>query len=107
RRPGRPVADQRHRSGRHRHRTQAAGGEDPMKALVFQDGLAIRDVPEPVPTPSQALVEIRSVSVNFGEAAFMSRNLAAGTVPGWDAAGVVRAAAADGSGPPAGTRVAG
>lgn len=78
-----------------------------MKALVFDSTLAIREAPDPVPGPSQALVEVRAVSVNFGEAAFMSRNLEPGDIPGWDAAGVVRAAAADGSGPPVGTRVVG
>lgn len=78
-----------------------------MKALVFDSTLAIREAPDPVPGPSQALVEVRAVSVNFGEAAFMSRNLKPGDIPGWDAAGVVRAAAADGSGPPVGTRVVG
>ncbi|MDN3356015.1 zinc-binding dehydrogenase [Actinomadura sp. DC4] len=67
-----------------------------MRALV--DGLRLTEVDEPTPSDSQALVEVHAISLNFGELAY-------GTFPGWDAAGVVITAAADGSGPPPGARV--
>jgi NADPH:quinone reductase len=68
--------------------------------------LDLREVDEPRPAPSEALVELRAVSLNRGEI----RRLPGwpdGFVPGWDVAGVVAEAAADGSGPRAGSRVAG
>lgn len=81
-----------------------------MKALVASasspGGVELRDVPEPDPSPDQALVEVRSVSLNRGECGSL-RSAEDGWRPGWDLAGVVAAAAADGSGPPAGARVFG
>src|SRR5437899_859551 len=81
-----------------------------MKALVAsptaEHNIELRDVPDPEPAPNQAVVAVKAVSVNRGEL----RALAAaedGWRPGWDVAGEVMVAAADGSGPGAGTRVAG
>ncbi|MFD1932950.1 zinc-binding dehydrogenase [Nonomuraea mangrovi] len=76
-----------------------------MRALIFNSDLTFGVVPDPVPAPSQALVEVAAVSLNFGEIAYRSADVRPGYVPGWDAAGVVVQAAADGSGPAVGTRV--
>ncbi|MEU1387815.1 MULTISPECIES: zinc-binding dehydrogenase [unclassified Nonomuraea] len=76
-----------------------------MRALTFNPDLSFEVVPDPVPTPSQALVQVAAFSLNFGEIAFRSADIRPGYVPGWDAAGVVVQVAADGSGPAVGARV--
>ncbi|WP_409234530.1 zinc-binding dehydrogenase [Streptomyces sp. PA5.6] len=80
-----------------------------MRALVVDHGEAgpvrFADVDEPVPSSDEALVEIRHIGLNFGELNYVHL-WPAGAVHGHDAAGVVVRAAADGSGPPEGTRVA-
>src|SRR5215470_15529725 len=68
--------------------------------------LVIQAVPAPVPDRSEAVVRVRAISLNRGEVR-RSTMADAGWRPGWDLAGHVEKAAADGSGPKAGARVVG
>ena len=78
-----------------------------VRALVTDPpGVRLGDARDPEPRPDEALVEVRAVSLNRGEARRLA-DAEAGTVPGWDVAGVVAEPAADGSGPGGGTRVVG
>lgn len=61
---------------------------------------------EPVPAPNQALVRVEAFSLNLADVVWLSQP-ATTWVTGYDVAGVVAAAAADGSGPAEGTRVVG
>lgn len=66
--------------------------------------LGIGQVPAPQPGPSEALVRVAAVSLNRGEVR-RAQSAHAGELIGWDLAGVVERAAADGSGPAVGARV--
>lgn len=68
--------------------------------------LVIRPVSDPAPERTEAVVRVRAISLNRGEVR-RSTQAAAGWRPGWDLAGVVETAAANGSGPRAGARVVG
>jgi NADPH2:quinone reductase len=80
-----------------------------MRAVVYDpaapEHLALREVPDPRPAPSDALIRVAASSLNFADVAFLGERQAAGAVPGFDASGVVVAGASDGSGPAPGTRV--
>jgi len=79
-----------------------------MRALVIDPavpgGLSLGEAADPMPSAHQVVVQIQAVSLNRGEVSGIPR-AKPGTVLGWDAAGTVVQAAADGSGPDVGTRV--
>jgi NADPH2:quinone reductase len=66
--------------------------------LEFAEG------PAPVPASDAVLVDVRAVSMNRGDLLMTTMN-PVGWQLGWDIAGVVAAAAADGTGPAVGDRV--
>jgi NADPH:quinone reductase len=68
--------------------------------------LAVAEAPDPVPLSNQALVRVQAISLNLGEVR-RARRSEAGVHLGWDLAGTVIAEAADGSGPPVGSRIVG
>ncbi|WP_326638884.1 zinc-binding dehydrogenase [Nonomuraea fuscirosea] len=80
-----------------------------MRALVVDPGapgsLRLGTAAEPRPAPGQAVIDVRHISLNRGEVVFAGSR-PAGTVHGYDAAGVVVRAAQDGTGPAVGARVA-
>lgn len=69
--------------------------------------LALRQVEAPVPNASESLVRVEAISLNRGEVAFGVFGGKEGARIGWDFAGTVEQAAADSSGPAAGSRVVG
>jgi NADPH:quinone reductase-like Zn-dependent oxidoreductase len=80
-----------------------------MQAIVATaDGPSFterREVAPPAPAPNEALVAVRAFAVNRGELTLVRRR--DGWQPGQDVAGEIVQAAADGSGPQVGERVAG
>jgi NADPH:quinone reductase-like Zn-dependent oxidoreductase len=66
--------------------------------------VAISEIAEPEPRPNEALVAVHAFSLNRGELRLFQMR-PEGWRPGQDIAGVVLREAADGSGPPAGTRI--
>jgi len=82
----------------------------PINAVVVdpvaEGRFVIRQVPSPQPLPNQLLIRVKAISLNRGEVR-MSLNAPAGRRLGWDFAGIVEQAAADGSGPAVGARVVG
>jgi NADPH:quinone reductase len=81
-----------------------------MRAYLIDSGttagVRFTDVPEPKPKPDEALMAVEAFSLDHGELPKLGF-FPEGTTGGWDSAGRVIQPAADGSGPPAGTRVVG
>jgi NADPH2:quinone reductase len=81
-----------------------------MRALIVDPTapgrLRLGEAPDPVAGPAQVLVEVRHTSLNAAEL-FFAQRAEPGEVIGFDAAGVVVTAAADGGGPAVGSRVVG
>jgi NADPH:quinone reductase len=69
-------------------------------------GIGRRELPEPRPGPADVLVEVAAYAINRGELSLIQQR-PDGWTPGQDVAGTVAAAAADGTGPQAGSRVVG
>jgi NADPH2:quinone reductase len=82
-----------------------------MRAIVYDPSapanLRFDEVAEPAVGAAQALIDVEAIALNFGEIHFIEQMRRPGEVPGWDTAGVVARAAADGSGPAVGARVVG
>lgn len=81
-----------------------------MRALVAAPNapgrIEIREVAEPEPAADHTVVEVHATSLNRGECSAL-RDADEGWRPGWDLAGSVVRAAADGTGPAEGARVVG
>jgi NADPH:quinone reductase len=81
-----------------------------MQAIIVDptvpSRLSLQTVAEPQALSHQAIVQVAAMSVNRGEIR-RAQTAAAGWRIGWDLAGTIAQAAADGSGFPVGTRVVG
>jgi NADPH:quinone reductase-like Zn-dependent oxidoreductase len=81
-----------------------------MRAVVVDASapgrLALTDVAMPQPAPHEALVRVAALALTPYEVKAIA-SAEPGTRPGWEFAGTVERAAADGSGPHVGARVAG
>jgi NADPH:quinone reductase-like Zn-dependent oxidoreductase len=81
-----------------------------MLALYAAPGtehaVELREAPDPTPVADEALVRVRATSLNLGETR-RTKMASEAWRPGWDIGGEVIQAAADGSGPAAGTRIVG
>src|SRR4051812_25564702 len=68
--------------------------------------LTLGSVDAPTPVAGELLMRVRAISLNRGEVRG-AQNAKPGARPGWDIAGEVQQAAADGSGPKVGERIVG
>jgi NADPH:quinone reductase-like Zn-dependent oxidoreductase len=71
------------------------------------DKLTLQSVDLPPAAPNDVTVRVAAISLNRGEVNRALSQSGVGARPGWDFAGVIEEAAADGSGPAVGTRVVG
>jgi NADPH:quinone reductase len=82
-----------------------------MRAVLYDPaapyGVRLGEAPEPQPGLHDVLLAVRAIALNFADVAFLPQRRKPGEVIGFEAAGVVLAAARDGSGPPVGARVTG
>lgn len=82
-----------------------------MRAIVVDPSspqkLVLQEVEAPRPLPNEAVVRVSAISLNRGEVRRALADTQPGARPGWDLAGSVGQAAADGTGPRAGQRVVG
>src|SRR5256885_13414974 len=82
-----------------------------IRAVVVNPGapakLALKPVELRDPGRDEVGVRVIAISLNRGETRRALQGAEPGWRPGWDFAGVVESAAADGSGPRPGTRVGG
>lgn len=82
-----------------------------MRAVVVdpsaKEKLVLKEVDVPQPLPNEAVVRVSAISLNRGEVRGALGATQPGARPGWDLAGTVEQAAADGSGPQVGQRVVG
>ena len=69
--------------------------------------LTLQTIPMPTPREHEALVRVTTISLNRGETNRALNSAPDGWRPGWDLAGVVESAAANGSGPAPATKVVG
>jgi NADPH:quinone reductase len=85
-------------------------GNNAIRAVVVAEGvlgrLALGEAPAPTPRPTEAVVRVAAISLGRSDLRKV-QDAPVGTRLGGDLAGVVERAAADGSGPAAGVRVAG
>lgn len=75
--------------------------------LDARRAIALTPVEEPTPAVHEAVVEVATTSLNRGEVRRTLNRAQPGWRPGWDIAGRVVQAAANGTGPAVGTRVLG
>src|SRR2546428_13783385 len=85
-------------------------GSRALRAVVVDHSvmghLSVQEVPSVRPAPNEAFVRVPGVSLNRGEVRRAVTDIGGSRV-GWALAGIVEAAAADGSGPKSGERVVG
>jgi NADPH2:quinone reductase len=91
-------------------RTRKEKGMSSIHAIVVDPEvpgrLAIKEVEAPQVAPSEALVQVETISLNRGEVE-LAMKAEAGWRPGWDLAGTIIKQAANGTGPTEGSRVFG
>ncbi len=89
----------------------ATGTSSTVRAVVVDMNapgkMVLQDVAAPEPKANEAMVRVAAFSLNRGEVRQSLSAKESGGRPGWDVAGTVERAAADGSGPAAGMRVVG